>query len=73
MVNSTKHNSLSLLHILVLETELYGGQILRKLAECRPKSIALHILPMLATELPLITIFGSEWKRQRDALHLYIR
>ena len=46
---------------------------MRKLAECLPKSIALHLFPFLATGLPIITIFGSEQKQQPNASHLYIR
>jgi hypothetical protein len=41
-------------------------------AECRLKSIALSLLLLPATRLPLITIFGGEWKCQLDASDLYI-
>ena len=46
---------------------------MRKCAECRPKSISRHLLPLPANGLPLATIFGSEWKRQADASRSYIQ
>ena len=36
----------------------------KKWGEIWPKSILLHLLPLLGNGLPLTTIFGSEWIRQ---------